>query len=74
MANDSKTVIDVNVPSRGTDFIRVDMFINGGQPVVNEIEIMSATPIPLPLQRNMADALNYGYSLHWNRAKNSIST
>lgn len=49
--------------AEGTDFIRVDLFANGGHPVVSEVEVIPATPIPRPLQTKIADLLNHGYSL-----------
>lgn len=60
-----KTMIEVaEVVASGTDLLRVDMFINGGQPVVSEVEIMPATPVPQALQTEMAKLLNTGYIYH----------
>ena len=51
------------IVAQGTDFIRVDLFANGGNPVVNEVEVIPATPIPRPLQSEIANLLNHGYAL-----------
>jgi hypothetical protein len=59
-----KMIKYAEIVADGSDLLRVDMFINGGQPVVNEVEIMPMTPVPQPLQTEMANLLNYGYSLH----------
>ncbi len=60
-----KTMIEyAEVVALGTDFLRVDMFINGGNPVVSEVEIMPATPLPHALQAEIAYLLNKGYAYH----------
>jgi hypothetical protein len=60
-----KSMIEIaEIVALGTDFIRVDMFINGGNPVVNEVEIMPTTPIPYALQTEIANLLNTGYEYH----------
>lgn len=59
-----KMMIDyAEIVAAGTDLLRVDMFINGGNPVVSEVEIMPATPIPFALQTEIANLLNVGYAL-----------
>ena len=52
------------VAAAGTDLLRVDMFVNGGSPVISEVEIMPATPVPRALQTEMAKLLNAGYSFY----------
>ena len=51
----------------GSDLLRVDMFINGGHPVVSEVEITPATPIPSAVQAEIANLLNIGYAFHRSR-------
>lgn len=55
------------VVAEGTDFIRVDIFVNGGDPVVSEVEVIPATPIPRPLQVEIAKLLYQGYSIKRQR-------
>jgi len=62
-----KMIEYAEIVADGSDLLRVDMFINGGRPVVSEVEIMPATPVPRPLQTEMANLLNHGYSLHRQR-------
>jgi len=68
LANDHtwwNTMIEVaEHVAAGTDFLRVDMFVNGGRPVVSEVEIMPATPVPRTLQAEIEMMLNRGYGYH----------